>query len=92
MLPLGLKDLPELNQVIFMPITLTMFSQPFKGKMKAVCYCTPLLEDPELSFYGASEASRPLMCLLGLVVPELEMVGLPALSPTLNVLHVLTLL
>ena len=30
--------------------------------------------------------------LLGLVVPELEMVGLPALSPTLNVLHVLMLL
>ena len=31
-------------------------------------------------------------CLLGLVVPELEMVGLPALSPTLNVLRVLMLL
>ena len=36
LLPLGLKDLPEINQVIFMPISLTVVSQPFKGKMKGV--------------------------------------------------------
>lgn len=45
LLPLGLKGLPELNQVIFMPITLTVFSQPFKGEMKGVC--STFLENSE---------------------------------------------
>lgn len=91
--PLEFKDLLKLNQVVFMPITFTVFSQSFTGKMKGMGN-TPVLANSEIMSQDAFDPQLPLMCLLGLVVSEPEIFGFPAPNPKLNVsaVHVNTFL